>query len=97
MPTFKHKRHNRTRTVSGAQAERFRASPSWSEIAEDGSDSAVSSAAAPDSGTADLNVPDGTVAQVLDWAGDDADRKAAALYAERQGKKRSTLLDALAD
>jgi hypothetical protein len=40
-------------------------------------------------------VPDGTVAEVLDWAGDDPDRRAAALDAERNGKQRKTVLEAL--
>lgn len=41
-------------------------------------------------------VPDGTVAEVLEWAGDDPDRRAAALAAEKAGKKRKGILDGLA-
>ncbi len=39
--------------------------------------------------------PDGTVDEVLAWAGDDPDRRAAALEAEKAGKGRKTLIDAL--
>jgi hypothetical protein len=40
-------------------------------------------------------VPDGTIAEILAWAGNDEARKEAALYAERQGKGRKTLIDQL--
>ena len=40
-------------------------------------------------------VPDGTVAEVLDWAGDDPHRRQAALEAERAGKNRKTVIEAL--
>lgn len=42
-----------------------------------------------------LEVPDGTVADVLEWAGDDPDRRNAALEAEEVGKRRKGILDAL--
>ncbi len=40
---------------------------------------------------------DGTIPQVLDTVGDDPVKAAAALEAERAGKKRSTLVDRLSD
>lgn len=40
------------------------------------------------------DVPDGTVTEVLEWAGDDPDRQAAAVEAERQGKRRKGILQA---
>lgn len=39
--------------------------------------------------------PDGTVAEVLAWAGDDPNRRAAALKAEQDGKQRKGVLEAL--
>jgi hypothetical protein len=42
-----------------------------------------------------LRVPDGSVSEVLDWVGDDPDRRAAALAAEKAGKNRVTLIKAL--
>ena len=41
-------------------------------------------------------VPEGTIAEVLEWVGDDEERRKAALLAEEQGKQRTTLLDVLA-
>jgi hypothetical protein len=41
-------------------------------------------------------VPDGTVAQVLGWVAEDPAKAAQALEAERAGKARATLVDALA-
>lgn len=41
------------------------------------------------------DVPDGTVAEVLDWAGDDPDRRTRALETEKRGKQRKGILDAL--
>lgn len=40
-------------------------------------------------------VPDGTIAQVLEWVGNDPARAARALEAEQAGKNRATLTDAL--
>lgn len=40
-------------------------------------------------------VPEGTVPEILEWAGDDPDRRAAALAAEKAGKRRRGILDAL--
>ena len=42
--------------------------------------------------TEDDGVPDGTVTDVLDWAGDDQDRIQQALNAERAGQNRATLI-----
>jgi hypothetical protein len=42
-------------------------------------------------------VPDGTVAEVLEWVGDDDLRRQSALTVERAGKQRTTLLAALAE
>jgi hypothetical protein len=47
-------------------------------------------------GEASVRVPDGTVAEVLDWAGDDESRRAAALAVEKTGKNRKGIIDALA-
>ena len=47
-------------------------------------------------GGSDINdVPDGTVAEILEWAGDDPDRRTRALETERRGKQRKGILDAL--
>ena len=43
----------------------------------------------------DLEVPDGTIGDVLAWVGDDPSRAEAALTAELAGKRRKTLVDAL--
>lgn len=40
-------------------------------------------------------VPTGTVDEVLDWVNDNPSRAADALEAEREGKNRSSLIDAL--
>ena len=42
-----------------------------------------------------LTVPDGSVAEVLAWVGDDIDRANAALEAEEAGKRRKGILKAL--
>lgn len=43
-------------------------------------------------------VPDGTIAEVLDWVGDDLDRARVALDAEQAAKKpRTTLVGALTE
>lgn len=42
-----------------------------------------------------LEVPSGTVAEILQWAGDDPARRRAAKIAEQAGKNRKSLLDAL--
>lgn len=41
------------------------------------------------------NVPDGTVAEVLEWVGDNDLRRQSALTVERAGKNRTTLIKAL--
>lgn len=40
-------------------------------------------------------VPDGTIKEVLDWVGEDADRAVEALTAEEAGERRKTLIKAL--
>lgn len=40
------------------------------------------------------DVPDGSVDEVLDWAGDDPDRQRVALEAEMEGKERKTIIEA---
>ncbi len=45
----------------------------------------------------DEAVPDGTIAEVLEWVDGDKGRAATALDAERSGKERSTLIEQLED
>ncbi len=53
-------------------------------------------AAAPAPAPAPLSAPDGTVDEVVSWAGDDPDRRAAALSAEAaRGTPRKGIVDAL--
>lgn len=40
-------------------------------------------------------VPSGTVKEVLEWVGDDKEKAAQALEAEKDGAKRSTLISTL--
>lgn len=42
-----------------------------------------------------LDVPDGPVSVVIEWAGDDPARRSAALEAEKSGKGRKTVIEAL--
>jgi len=42
-----------------------------------------------------ITVPEGSVAEVLQWVGDDPARRRAALEAERRGKARMTLIEKL--
>jgi hypothetical protein len=42
-----------------------------------------------------ITVPEGSVAAVLNWVGDDPARRRAALEAERRGKARVTLIERL--
>jgi hypothetical protein len=54
----------------------------------------------PDDSSDDSDVPQGSSDTVLAWVGDDRDRAARALEAERAGQQRSTLiakLEAIAD
>jgi hypothetical protein len=44
-----------------------------------------------------VEVPDGSVSVILEWAGDDPTRRQAAIEAEQAGKNRATLLRALTD
>lgn len=46
---------------------------------------------------APITVPDGTISEILEWVGDDENRRRVALQAEQIGKQRTTLLDALAE
>lgn len=39
-----------------------------------------------------IEVPDGTVAEILAWVGDDVDRRNAAVEAEEKGKRRKGIL-----
>jgi hypothetical protein len=82
MPTFNHKRTGRTITVPPDQAHQYSDERRWTPVSNE-----------PQS--VQLRVPDGSVAEVLDWAGDDPDRRAAALAAEKAGKGRVTLIRAL--
>ena len=45
--------------------------------------------------TEDLIVPEGSIKKVLDWVADDAARAQAALDAENDGEKRSSLISKL--
>lgn len=63
--------------------------PPWIPIdGEDAPESPASSSLKVDS----LEVPDGTVQEVLAWAGDDPARRRAAVVAEKAGKQRKTIL-----
>jgi hypothetical protein len=42
-----------------------------------------------------LEVPEGSVASILKWVGNDKDKAKAALEAEKAGKERITLIDQL--
>lgn len=44
---------------------------------------------------AEQTVPTGSVAKILEWVGDSKIRAVVALKAEKEGKKRSTLIDDL--
>lgn len=88
MPRYRHLRTTREVDAVGSTAGRLARSGQWELI--DGS--------TPDEDEGDPvgEVPDGTIAEILAWAGNDEARKEAALYAERQGKGRKTLMDKLA-
>lgn len=45
--------------------------------------------------TASNEVPEGTIKEVLDWVGEDADRAVEALSAEESGERRKTLIKSL--
>jgi hypothetical protein len=81
VPTFVHKRTGRVLEVSDRDAPRYR----------NGRFEEVSGS----SQVGGIEVPEGTVVEILDWAGDDPDRRAAALAAERSGKRRKGLLSSL--
>lgn len=49
----------------------------------------------PERYTEQTAVPAGTVPEILAWVGDDPDRRAAALAAEKVGLRRKGILDAL--
>lgn len=68
--------------ADGALADRYAADPARWELDD-----------------ADIvgDVPPGSVQEVLAWAGDDPARRAAALYAEQQGKGRKGVISALSD
>ena len=89
MPSFRHKRTGKVVTVTARDAHRYRGSNF-----EPVPDSDEGGAEPPASASA-LVPPDGSVVEVLAWAGDDPDRQAAALKAEKAGKNRKGILSAL--
>jgi hypothetical protein len=42
-----------------------------------------------------LEAPEGTVAEILDWVGEDVEKAKVALEAEKAGKKRKSLIEEL--
>lgn len=89
MPVFRHRRTGRTVTPqTDAEAQRYYDDEKrWSV---EGGEAPAQTAS-----DTEVEVPDGTVADVLEWAGDDPDRRNAALEAEEAGKRRKGVLDAL--
>lgn len=91
MPKFQHRRTGRLVEAKPAQVDAY--------LSDHGRWQLLDPDSLPDLADADYDpageVPDGSVAEILAWAGDDPARKEAALYAERQGKGRKTLLDRL--
>lgn len=92
MPTFQHKRTGRL--VESDDVGRYD-NPRWRRVAGE-----AQAAPAPTEDYADkvrkaLKPPDGTVADVLEWVGDNPDRANAALEVEEAGKRRKGVLDAL--
>jgi hypothetical protein len=89
MPKFQHQRTGRVVEASGARADAYYRDPArWAVLGD-------SEPEDDDPGEPIGEVPDGTIAEILAWAGNDEARKEAALYAERQGKGRKTLIDQL--
>jgi len=87
MPSFRHKRTGRI--VEVPESDAFRFNNYRYEVIDDQSQNVLA-------GVAPVgDVPDGTVAEVLAWAGDDELRRFAALVAEKAGKKRKGIIDAL--
>jgi hypothetical protein len=84
MARFRNRQTGREIAVHSTQVDRFARSRRWEPLDEIQFDPVG-------------DVPDGTVQEILAWANDDPDRRQAALYAERQGKGRKTLIDALSD
>jgi hypothetical protein len=87
MPTFRHLRTGRL--VESTDVARYD-NARWRQVS--GETPQAAPAAAKD---AEIEVPDGTVADLLEWVGDDPDRANAALEAEEAGKRRKGVLDAL--
>jgi hypothetical protein len=90
MPKFQHQRTGRVVEAEGARAEAYYRDPRrWVVLGD----------SAPEDDEPETDpigeVPHGTIAEILAWAGNDEARKEAALYAERQGKARKTLMDQL--
>ena len=83
MAEFLDTQTGRTIQATGARADYFRQSPA--RFQEQGRSVSTD------------DVPDGTIAEVLDWVGDDELRRVAALMAEQHesGKQRSTLIEKL--
>lgn len=104
MPTFQHKRTGRL--VESDDVARYD-NPRWQRVAGDSRVGLAPGFVTVPQGSESKprqvtnyvrevpEVPDGTVADVLEWAGDDADRRNAALEAEEAGKRRKGILDAL--
>jgi hypothetical protein len=82
MPTFRRRRTGTVVTVPDDQAHRYSDERRWIPVSDEPR-------------TVQLQVPDGSVAEVLEWVGDDPDRRAAALAAEKAGRGRVTLIKAL--
>lgn len=76
-----------------------RAAPQAEEVApqvEEAAPEVEEATTAPQEETA-VDPADLTVDEVLEWVGDDEDRRASALAAEEAGKARKTLVAALSD
>jgi hypothetical protein len=82
VATFKHRRTGRIVSVPDDQAHRYSDERRWTPVSAEPQ-------------AVQFQVPDGSVAEVLEWVGDDPDRRAAALAAEKAGKGRKTLIKAL--
>jgi hypothetical protein len=82
MPEFIRARHAGVEGEALLPTTAFRHMPGWEPVEE---------------GVHVPSLADGTVTQVLDAVGDDPVRAAAALEAERAGKRRTTLVERLSE
>lgn len=73
----------------------FKARKRVTETVEVVEDTAPETPNTPEEATSE--VPTGTIKEVLDWVGDDADRAVEALTEEESGERRKTLTKALED